>query len=310
MKQKIAELSAALLIMSGLFTACSQEEINTQQPEEECPEALAELVTADVERFHRLGVDFMVEEMELYPGSDLFDMEFEQIMDLMGENINDFSETFDWNFEPDQEGLKITQEGIDTFTALLGKDINDWFGILAKQLKSSDDPDDDLVDFDKIAIFSQQIGEIITMDPEEKCPDGHLKYIQEKLDEVMLDASGQLNDHEVFIVNNMATVGLSSLGSWAEIASQWTSEKDDDGGGEEEVSIDWERISEYAKADFAGGLVGCMANKQAIIAASIAGGPKGFVVSTGGIFGFYSLIGSASFAIWEILGEENKQDIQ
>lgn len=314
MKQRIVQLSGILLIMCGFFTACSEEEINTRQPEEVCPEELAELITGDVERFHRLGLEYIVEETELHPGSGLFNMEFEQIMDLMGENVNNFADQFGWNFEPDYEELKITEEEINTFTALLGKDTSDWFGILAKQLKSNDEYENDLVDFDKIAIFSEQIGQVISADSKKECPDEHLEYIQKKLNEVMLKAPDQLNEYEIFIVNNMASVGLSSLGSWAEIASEWVDHKSGSGGGgaggdDEEVSIDWERIAEYAKADFAGGLLGLLAKQETIIAASIAGGPKGFAISTGGVFAFHSLLGSASFAIWEILKNENKQDI-
>ncbi|MFP4468436.1 MAG: hypothetical protein ACLFN2_05670 [Bacteroidales bacterium] len=314
MKQRIVQLSGILLIMWGLFAACSDEEISSQQPKEECPEELAELITGDVERFHRLGLEQIVEETELHPGSGLFNMRFEQIMDLMGENVNDFADQFGWNFEPDHEELKITEEEINTFTALLGKDTSDWFGIFAKQLKSNDEYENDMVDFDKIGIFSEQIGQIISTDSRKECPDEHLEYIQEKLNEVMMKATEQLNEYEIFIVNNMASVGLSSLGSWAEIASEWVDHKSRSGGGgaggdDEEISIDWELIAEYAKADFVGGLLGCLSKQKAIIAASVAGGPKGFAVSTGGIFAFYSLMGSASFAVWEILEEEDKQAI-
>ncbi len=287
MKQRIVLLSAVLLIMSGLFTACSEEEIDTRQPEEECPEALAELVTADVERFHRLGIDFMVEEMELYPGSDLFDMEFEHVMGVMGEYISDFGETYDWGFDPDPDGLQTTRDAIDLFTMVSGQDTKNWFGILKKQLKSNDEYENDLVDYDKIEMFSQKIGEIITTDPQEKCSDEHLEYIQEKLDELILNAMAQLNDYEVFIVNNMISVGVSSLGSWVEITSQCTKDGD--------ASINWRQVGEIAEADLKFGALGCMANYKKITAASIFGGWAGFLASAGTIFGSASLVGSTGY---------------
>ncbi len=300
MKQKIVQLSAVLLIMSGLFTACSEEEIDTRQPEEECPEALAELVTADVERFHRLGVDHIVEKMELYPGSDLFDMEFEHVMGVMGEYINDFGETYDWSFEPGPDGLRVTQDAIDLFTVLAKQDTKNWFGILAKQLKSDGEYENDLVDFDKIDMFSQQISQIITTNSQMECPDEHLEHIRKKLDQVMSKATEQLNDHEIFIVNNMAEVGLSSVGSWAEIASQCTKDGD--------ATINWKLVGEIAEADAVAGVLACMSNSKTIVAASVLGGWGGFLISAGSIFAKSSVVFSTGFYYWTLKEDEDDPD--
>ncbi len=299
MKERILQLSAILLCLSGLVTACSEEEISTQQPDEECPEQLAELVTADVERFHRLGIAHIVEEIQLHPGSGLFDMGFEQVMDLMGNNINDYAETFDWNFEPDPKGLHITRDAIDLFTVLSGQETKNWLDVLAKQLKSNDEYENDLVDFDKIAMFSQKIGEIITTDSKKECPDEHLDFIQEKLDELMSNATDQLNDYEVFIVNNKASVGLSSIGSWQQIVSQWTDHKE--GGG----SIDWKLVGEIAEADAVAGILACMGNSKAIVAASVLGGWGGFLASAGSIFAKSSVAFSAGYYYWIIREDED-----
>jgi len=253
-----------------------------------------------VERFHRLGVDFMVEEMELYPGSDLFDMEFEHVMGVMGEYINDFAEIYDWNFDPEPDGLQTTRDAIDLFSVLSGQDTKDWFGIQKKQLKSNDEYENDLVDFDKIEMFSQQISQIITTNSQMECPDEHLEYIRKKLDQVMLNATEQLNDHEIFIVNNMAEVGLSSVGSWVEIASEYTKDKDE--------AIDWKLVGEIAEADAVAGVLTCMSNSKAILAASLLGGWGGFLASAGSIFAKSSVVFSTGYYYWTLKEDEDDPD--
>lgn len=299
MKQKILQLSAILLCLSGLFTACAEEELSTRQPDIECPEQLAELITADVERFHRLGIAHIVKEMQLHPGSDLFNMRFEQVMGLMGHNINDYAETFDWNFEPDLKGLQITRDAIDLFTALSGQETKNWLDAMVKQLKSNDEYENDLVNFDKIAMFSQKIGEIITTDSKKGCPDEHLDFIQEKLDELMSNATNQLNEYEVFIVNNNASVGLSSIGSWQQIISQWTDHKESGG------TIDWKLVGEIAEADAVAGVLACMGNSNAIVAASVLGGWGGFLASAGSIFAKSSVAFSAGYYYWILREDED-----
>jgi len=232
------------------------------------------------------------------------DFNLEHIFDA----VSGYMEKKEWRFETVDIKSSLNESPVNSlypyFDMLIANDDN-WFSSISNRLKSSEEYNSEELSFDKIEPFTNKIADILSVGSDYSCPEKHFFMVEKKLNDVSAQASNEVNNLELFIINNMISVGLSSLKSWTEILeySHKIFTKEEKEG--EISSIDWEYLGDLAKADAAGEVVGCMSMYKTIVGGLVLGGPKGALAAAGYTFGKGALVGSLAYALAENIMEEN-----